>query len=49
MGFLSNAGTTLKVFVNQGMAFVFGNIPYSVDVYDLSKHKSVAQMPLKVM
>lgn len=49
VGFLSNAGTTLKVFVNQGMAFVFGNIPYSVDVYDLSKHKSVAQMPLKVM
>ena len=48
VGFLSNPGTNLKVYVNEGTAFVFGNIPYGVDVYDLSKQKSVSQMPLKV-
>ena len=48
VGFLSNPGTNLKVCVHEGMAFVFGNIPYGVDVYDLGKHKSVSQMPIKV-
>lgn len=48
VGFLSSPGTNLKVYVNEDMAFVFGVIPYGVDVYDLKKHKSVAQMPLKV-
>ena len=38
----------MKVFVSEGMAYVFGNIPYGVDVYDMNKHKSVSQMPIKV-
>lgn len=48
VGFLSNPGTNLKVFISEGMAYVFGNIPYGVDVYDMNKHKSVSQMPIKV-
>ena len=48
VGLLSNPGTNLKVFVSNGLAYVFGNIPYGVDVYDLSKHKSINQMPIKV-
>lgn len=40
VGHLSNPGTNLKVFVDKsGMAYVFGNIPHGIDVYDLKKHK----------
>lgn len=41
VGNLSSPGTNLKVFLNQtnGLAYVFGNIPYGVDVYDLKKHR----------
>lgn len=49
MGHLSNPGTNLKVFVDKnGVAFVFGNIPHGVDVYDLKKNKviQVQQMPV---
>lgn len=35
VGFLSNPGTNLKVFVSEGVAFVLGNIPHGVDIYDL--------------
>jgi hypothetical protein len=49
VGQLSNPGTNLRVFVDRhGMAFVFGNIPHGVDVYDLKKQKvaQVQQMPV---
>jgi hypothetical protein len=48
VGFLSNPGTNLKVCVHGSTAFVFGNIPHGVDVYDFGKQKSVSQMPIKV-
>lgn len=49
VGHLSNPGSNLKVFVDRGgLAYVFGNIPHGVDVYDLKKHKvvQVQQMPV---
>lgn len=45
---MSNPGTNLKVFVQEDMAYIFGNIPYGVDVFDMKKMKSVSQMPIKV-
>lgn len=49
MGQLSNPGTNLKVFVDAtGVAFVFGNIPYGIDVYDLRKHRVVQTQQLPV-
>ena len=49
VGHISSAGSNLKVFVDRsGVAFIFGNIPHGIDVYDLKKHKvvQVQQMPV---
>ena len=49
VGHLSNPGSNLKVFVDRkGLAYVFGNIPHGVDVYDLKKNKvaQVQQLPV---
>ena len=49
VGNLSMAGTNLKVFVNgEGIAYVFGNIEYGVDIYDLKKHKVLQTEQLAV-
>jgi hypothetical protein len=45
---LSQAGTNLKVFVNNGTAFVFGNIPNGVDIYDMKDQKVVGVQQIKV-
>jgi len=45
---MNTPGTNLKVCVLDDTAFILGNIPHGVDVYDLRKHKSVSQMPLKI-
>lgn len=49
VGHLTNPGTNLKVFVNlAGIAFVFGNIPCGIDVYDFNRHKIVQSQQLPV-
>lgn len=48
VGFLSNPGTNLKVFVIEGIAYVFGNIPNGVDIYDLKQHKVIGGQQIKV-
>ena len=48
MGFLSNPGTNLKVFVSEDTAFVFGNIPQGVDIYYTKEHKVEGVQQIKV-
>ena len=35
------AGTNLRVYLNktQGLAYIFGNVKYGIDVYDIKKNK----------
>ena len=48
VGFLSNPGTNLKVFISEDTAFVFGNIPQGVDIYDMKEHKVEGVQQIKV-
>ena len=48
VGFLSNPGTNLKVFVSEDTAFVFGNISQGVDIYDMEEHKVEGVQQIKV-
>ena len=50
VGNLSLPGTNLRIFLDsqKGLAYIFGNVPNGIDIYDMKKHKIVQMEKLPV-